>query len=91
MKDSIDIIMISATKIGESFPETQFLIEGYTKPFRRERDSQGWGLLIYVREEIPCKVIKFQNLPADIECVFIEINLRNAKWILMGGGGGAWL
>ena len=74
--------MISETKIDEAFPETQFLIESYTKPFSRDRDLQGGGLLIYVREEIPCKVIKLQNLPAEIECVFIEINLRNAKWIL---------
>ena len=32
--------------------------------------------------------MKTQKLPDDIEGIFIEIKLRNNKWILMGGGGG---
>ena len=75
--------MISEIKIDESFPETQFLIESYTKPFRRDRDTQGGGLLIYARDEIPCKVIKLQNQPADIECVFIEIYATQSGFITL--------
>ena len=88
VKDKLDIIVVSETKIDDSFPETQFIIEGYSKPFRRDRNSHGGVLFIYARDMIPCKEVKLKNLPVDIECIFIEINLRNQKWILMRGGGG---
>ena len=48
VKDKLDITMVSETKIDGSFPETQFIIESYSKPFRRDRNSHSGGLLIYV-------------------------------------------
>ena len=73
VKDKLDIIMISETKIDESFPESQFTMEGYSKPFRRHRNSHGGGLLIYISDDIPCKEIRTHKLPDDIEGIFIEI------------------
>ena len=62
------------------------MIEGYAKPFRKDRDKCGGGLVLYLRNDIPCKEIKLQHtLPSDIECLFIEINLRNKKYLLVGG------
>ena len=84
VKDKLDIIMISETKIDESFPVSQFIIEGYSKPFRRDRNSNGGRILMYVRDDIPCKEIKTHKLPDDIEGMFIEINLRKKKWIIIG-------
>ena len=85
VKDKLDIFMVSETKIDDSFPENQFIIEGYSKPYRRDRNSHGGGLLIYVRDVIPCKELKLKNIPDDIKCIFIEIKLRNQTWILMRG------
>ncbi len=86
VKDRLDIFLLSETKIDESFPPGQFTIEGYAKPFRRDRDKCGGGLILYLRNDIPCKQIKLQyTLPSDIECLFIEINLRNKKYLLVGG------
>ena len=34
VKGSIDILMVSETKLNDSFPEGQFLIEGFHSPFR---------------------------------------------------------
>ena len=85
VKDKLDIAFFSETKVDSSFPLSQFLIEGYTSPFRRDRDQNGGGILLYVREDIPCKEIKFSNFPDDIECLIIEIKLRDKKYILIGG------
>ena len=46
----------------------------------------GWGLS-YVQDGIPCKQIKPHTLPSDIKTLFIEMKLRNKKYILVGGGG----
>ena len=37
------MLMISETKIDESFPKGNFLIEGFSTPYRLDRDSKGGG------------------------------------------------
>ena len=39
--DNIDILIITETKIDESFPPSQFQIDGYKLPFRMDRTSDG--------------------------------------------------
>ena len=41
VKGKIDILMISETKINESFPKGNFLIAGFSTPYRLDRDSKG--------------------------------------------------
>ena len=36
--------MISETKLNSSFPKTDILIEGYTKPYRFGRNCNGGGV-----------------------------------------------
>ena len=72
--------MISETKIDDSFPLTQFLIEGFTTPYRLDRNGSGGGILVYIREDIPSKLI-----PTDFsnrEGFFLELNFRKKKWVL---------
>ena len=85
MKDRVHVLLLSETKLDGSFPNGQFLIEGYTTPFRKDRNIFGGGLLFYVKNDIPCEEIELSTLPRDIECLFIEINLRKTKYILIGG------
>ena len=33
-------------------------MQGRSATFRRDRTSQGGGIRLYVREDIPCKMIK---------------------------------
>ena len=41
--NNIDILMISETKLDNSFPEGQFLIPGYGSPYRFDRNCRGMG------------------------------------------------
>ena len=52
LRSNVDILLISETKIDSSFPTAQFKIEGYTT-YRLDRNSNGVGILLYVREDIP--------------------------------------
>ena len=85
IQGKIDILVIGETKIDESFPLNQFLIDGFAAPFRADRNSHGGGIIIYIREDIPCKELRKNNLPTDIEGIFIELNINRSKWFLMGG------
>ena len=67
--------MISETKIDASFPIDQILLNSYSTPFRLDRNAHGGGILLYVQEDIPSKLLLVEkNL---IEGFFVEINLRN--------------
>ena len=80
MKGNVDILLISETKLDESFPEGQFNIPGFGKPFRKDRNEFGGGIIVFVREDIPSKLISLEKL--DIEGIFVELNFRKKKWLL---------
>ena len=82
IKENIDILMISETKIDDTFPEIQFCFPGFSKPFRLDRTCNGGGILLFIREDIPSKLIKTKFLLENFEGFFIEINLRRKKWLL---------
>ena len=79
VKDSLDLIIITETKIDNSFIINQFLIDGFSMPFRADRDKHGGGILVYIRESINARLLEIHN---DIEGIFFEINLRNRKWFI---------
>ena len=74
--------MISETKLDGSFPAKQFLIDGFSLPYRFDKSNKSGGILLYVREDIPSKALKtnFKN-----QGIFVEINLKKRKWLIFGG------
>ena len=77
-------MVITETKIDPSFPIEQFIIKGFSKPYRLDRNRNGGGILFYVREDIPSKELNRHTFPNDIEGIFIEVNLRKQKWLMLG-------
>ena len=72
IKNEVDIFMISETKIDNGFPMSQFTMTGYSIPFRFDQTSHGGRILLFLREDIPCKIIK-TDCVADFEEIFVEI------------------
>jgi len=81
---NIDILVVTETKLDETFETGNFILDGFSEPFRRDRDSHGGGILIYVRNDIPSKELGDHSLPIDIEGIFVELNFRKSKWLLFG-------
>ena len=81
---NVDILVITETKLDDTFPEKQFLISGYKKPYRLDRNISGGGVMIYVREDIPSERLTKHNLHENVEAIFVEINLRKNKILLVG-------
>ena len=71
---NIDILMVSETKLDNSFPVSQFLIDGYTPPFRLDLDNNGRGIMLFV------KLLSVENHP--MKGFYVEINLPKTKWLL---------
>ena len=79
-----DILIINETKLDASFPVNQFFINGFSTPYRLDRNRNGGGIIIYVREDITSKMLTKHKFPDDIEALFVEINFRKCKWLLCG-------
>ena len=80
---NVDILLISETKLDDTFPESQFSMEGFHLPYRKDRNSKGGGILLYVRDHIPSRMINVK-FHLSTEAIAIEINLRKKKWLLIG-------
>ena len=77
-----DILVVTETKLDETFPLGQFYVERFTMPYRLDRSRNGGGVMIYVREHIPSKILEKHELPHDIEGIFIELNFIKVKRLL---------
>ena len=80
IKGNVDILMLSETKLDDSFPMGQFLIDNFSEPIRVDRNKNGGGILLYIREDIPSNILSFETLP--IKGFYVEINLHKKKWLL---------
>ena len=84
IKNNVDVLVVTEMKLDSSFPNGQFSINGFARPLRRDRNKNGGGVMIFVKDDIPTKEIKINFLPSDIECLFIEMNIRKTKWLIVG-------
>ena len=80
MKSNVNIPIVVETKIVQSFPMAQFLIEVFPKPLKLDVSDRSGGLLVYLRSHIPShQLIKFKA-SSTIQAILFEINLRKEKW-----------
>ena len=71
-KNSFDIFGISETKLDDSFPLNQFSIDNY-KLYRQDRNSKGGGVMVYVKDTIPHRIIKeFSGVVDTIDFLTLE-------------------
>ena len=83
MGNYIDVLVIQETKVDPSFSDRQFVINGYKKPYRLDRNRNGGGVIIYVREDIPSKLLDKHTFTQNIEGLF-KINIRKMKLLFFG-------
>ena len=81
VKGNIDALMVSETKIDDSFSVGTFVIDGFSTPYRLDCDSNGGGIMLYVREDIPSNLLATDE-KNHIESFYVELNLRNKKWLI---------
>ena len=75
------MLIVTETKLDKSFPSEQFLLHGFSEPFKLERNQFGGGLLVFLREDVPCSILNIKLLTS--EALFIEINLRKKVTVML--------
>ena len=82
VKGRVDIIVITESKLDHTFLDSSFRISGYNTPLRKDRNRNGGGILIFIKDDIPCKELQI-NFFNEFEVLFIEINLSHSKWLFV--------
>ena len=58
MTGTIDIIVISETKLDDIFPVGKFIIECYGVPYRVNRNANGEGIMLFIRQDVTSKLLQ---------------------------------
>ena len=70
MINNVDVLLVYETKLDDSFLTTD------------SHCSIGGGILLHVKDGVPSSLFTEHRLPYNVEYLFIEINVRNKKWLL---------
>ena len=63
---------------------SHFLATGFSVPYRLDRNRNGGGIMIFIRDIVPSRVLTKHVFPDDVEGLFIELNFRKIKWLPFG-------
>ena len=80
----VDVLIITETKLDDTFLTSQLLVTGFSVPYKLDQNRNGGGIMIFIRDDIPSRVLTRHIFPDDIKGLFIELNFRKAKWLLFG-------
>ena len=79
----IDKLMISETKLDDTFLHVLYHLKDFSNPYRLARNSHGGGILIYWRDNIASHLVKLNQKFENFECFFIKLELyKKNKWLL---------
>ena len=76
-------IMISKSKLDNTFPYALYHLKDFSNPYRLEKYCHCGGILVYVRDNIPSNLVKLDQNFENFEGFFIELELsKKNKWLL---------
>ena len=58
INSNIDTFIISETKLDETFPTAQFYLQGFCDPYRFDRNRNGGGIMLYIKEDISSRLVE---------------------------------
>ena len=82
LNNSLDILTINETKINESVLDDEINISGFHL-IRKDRNSYGGGVLMYIRETIPFSERNDLLTACSLEILCVEISRPCSKPFLV--------
>lgn len=79
-----DILVISETKVNETFPNSHFHVDGF-RFVRRDRDIHGGGIMMYIRSDIIYEnITQKTNQRTGVEFLACKVKIGK-EWIMIIG------
>ncbi len=74
-----DVLAITETKLDESYPKGQFVMEGY-KTIRRDYREKSGGIMVLVRNDVPHKRRpELEHVIEHVQSLVVELIIRGQK------------
>ena len=80
----IDILVLTETKLDNTFPVAQFLVNGFSGPYKLDKNRNGRKDTIQIRQDIPCKPLAKHVFSYNMQVLFVELNFKKCKWLVFG-------
>ena len=61
----------------------ELYLNDYNVPYRNDPNTDGGGILVYIRGDIRSRIIECENLPSSFEGLVIELSFSLKKWLLI--------
>ena len=61
--NNVDVLLVYETKFDDSFPTTQILLDGFLKPCKLDRSSNGSGIILYIKDDMCSCLLTDHRLP----------------------------
>ena len=59
-------------------------MDGFSTPNRLDRNKNGGGIMIFIRDTISSKILGKRIFPNAAESIFVELNFKKCKWLHCG-------
>ena len=63
----VDILVVCETKLDETFPSSQFHMDGFSLPYRLDGNRNGGDVITFGKEDTPSKLLTIHKFPSDVE------------------------
>ena len=77
-----DILVVTETKLDETFLESLFLMDILSKSYRLNRNKNGVGIIIFIRDTMSNEILQKHIFPKDVKSIFVELLFRKCKYLL---------
>ena len=65
--------------LDQTLSSSQFYIDGFSLPYRLDRNCNGRGTMIFVKKDILSKLLRKHIFASDFEGLFVKIKYRKTK------------
>ena len=80
-KYSINVLVLSESKLDDKIPDNLVEINGFHEPIRRDRNRSGGGVIIYIASHLPFK--HMVNMQCDhFEHIWVDIFVSGKKYCI---------
>ena len=73
VSNNIDVLLISETKIDNTFPVSQFCVPGYSMPFRLDRTRNGGVIMLYFKKHTPCIMLNKFTFEKELKPLLLKL------------------
>ena len=82
---NVEIFLISESKLDATFPNVQFKRNCFqiSRRNHNRHNRFGGGLMFYLNEKIPCKLLDYDTVDTNIEIIAIEFHQTKRKLLLL--------